>query len=153
MKIFKLLLATATVLSWISCNSNEICCTIVDVDISIHYLNENGQSLFDGNLPYNADDINLYYKKGKEFQKVFNPNYDHPKNCFTYQNEKMETIIRVFPSDVYEGNFSTTLIAFTESIVDTMICEFELGPSREVCKNVWYNGVKMKNREFDIVKK
>ncbi len=153
MQFIKLFFGSMLLLLWITCSSRENCCTVIDSDVNIKYLDENNHSLFSENPAYLQENVDLYYKDGTSYKKFYNSNASHPKNYLFYENENGETVTRIFPSDIYEGNFSTTLIALNEYIVDTMVCEFEFMPSREFCKNVWYNGILMKGKDFEITKK
>ncbi len=68
------------------------------------------------------------------------------------EDENGNLILTVFPSNYYESNQSTTLIELNQNVVDTLVCEFELGSNREICKRAWLNGIEMVNRFIEIEK-
>lgn len=135
-----------------SCEKKEDCCTIVDVDVRIYYTNESGENLINSADEYQESNIKIYYKNGDAFEYVFNANLDYPNMHYIDENENGDLLLTVFPSNFYEGNQSTTLIELNPNVVDTLVCEFELGSNKEICKRAWMNGVEMSNRYIEIKK-
>lgn len=133
-------------------DSASTCCTIIDNAVSIRYINQEGQNLFSNSLEYDESYIRIYYKNNNEFEYVYKGNLDHPNMHHVFKNDLGESVLMVFPSDYYDGNFSTTLIELNENVIDTLLCEFKLESNISAVKNVWLNGVDMKSRDFISVK-
>ena len=136
----------------ISCFNKEECCTIIDVDVQIHYQKESGENLIDSSDEFKQSNIKIYYKNGDEFEYFINGNLDYPNMHYLYEDADLKKILTVFPSNYYEGNQSTTLIELNETHIDTLLCEFELDSNREICKRAWLNGVEMVGRYIEVKK-
>lgn len=135
-----------------SCNKKTDCCAIIDVDVQIHYKNALGESLINSVDDFNESNIKVYYKNGNEFEYIFQGNLDYPNMHRVGEDENGNVILTVFPSNFYEGNQSTTLIELNENVSDTLVCEFDLEGSREVCTGAWLNGIEMNNRYIEVEK-
>ena len=101
---------------------------------------------------FNESNIKIYYKNEDEFEYIFKGNLDYPNMHYVNEDENGNLILTVFPSNYYEGNLSTTLIELNPNMVDTLVCEFELGSNREICKRAWINSIEMNNRYIEIKK-
>ncbi len=128
------------------------CCTIIDTDVQIHYQTQTGDDLINSSQEFNQANIKIYYLVGGEFEYVYNNNLDNPGYFDVYKDQNDRQILRIFPSNNYDGDFSTTLIELNESVIDTLYCEFELTNSSEICKKVWLNGEEYDNRYLEIMK-
>lgn len=151
---FKHLFLIITLLSFgtFGCSDKTDCCTVIDVDVNIHYTNQEGKNLINSKSEFDKSGIKVYYKKGKNFEYIYIGNLDAPNMHRVYEDENGNLILRVYPSNYYEGNTSTTLIELNPNVTDTLRCEFDLGANREVCKKAWLNGVEMKDRFIKTVK-
>lgn len=136
----------------VGCDKKTDCCTIIDVDVQILYKNESGQNLINSNDDFKESNIKVYYKNGNEFEYIYNGNLDSPNMHRIHEDENGNLILTVFPSNYYEGNQSTTLVELNQNEIDTLVCEFELGDNREICKKAWLNGIEMVNRFIEIKK-
>jgi len=134
------------------CEKKGDCCAIVDVDVQIYYKNESGDNLINSVYEYQESNIKIYYKNGDAFEYVYNANLDYPNMHHVDTNGNGNLLLTVYPSNYYEGNQSTTLIELNSNVRDTLVCEFELGSNREICKRAWLNGVEMSNRYIEIEK-
>ena len=160
MKIMKkrMIISVAIVLNGIliigvsSCGEKTDCCTIIDVDVQIHYQTQSGENLINSDDDFNESNIKIYYKNEDEFEYIFKGNLDYPNMHYVNEDENGNLILTVFPSNYYEGNLSTTLIEQNPNMVDTLVCEFELGSNREICKRAWINSIEMNNRYIEIKK-
>lgn len=142
----------AVVQAFFACSEKKKeCCTTIETNIDIRFVDASGQDLFGSSPQYDEKDVRIYYKTGDEFEYVFEGNLDYPNMHFFY-NAGSKRVLRVFPSNHYKDSFSETLIELNENTRDTMKCEFDLGSNYEVCKKVWYNGREMEGRYFEIVK-
>ncbi|MEZ4911242.1 MAG: hypothetical protein R2774_10315 [Saprospiraceae bacterium] len=141
-----------SILLFQSCKNEVDCCVIVDVDVQVHYKNGLGQNLINSSAEFQASNIKIFYKKGDTFEYVYNSNLDSPNMHRIDTDSDNNIILTVFPSNYYEGNFSTTLIRLNETVVDTLVCEFLIGNGKEICKKAWLNGVEMENRFIEVVK-
>jgi len=151
-KLVAILIIGALLTGISSCDKKEDCCTIVDVDVQIYYKNESGKNLINSIDDFKESNVKVYYKKGDKFEYIFKGNLDYPNMHRVDDDGNGRLILTVYPSNYYEGNQSTTLIELNPSIVDTLVCEFELGSNREICKRAWLNGIEMSNRYIEMVK-
>lgn len=135
-----------------SCEKKSDCCTIIDVDVAIHYQTQSGENLINSDVDFSESNIKLYYKNGSDYEYAYNSNLDYPNYYNVYEGGDGKLVLTVFPSNYYDGNQSITLLQLNESVTDTLICEFELDVNKEICKKAWLNGVEMNNR-FMAVKK
>ena len=151
-KTLNLLVLGLFVLSFISCDNNENCCTIVDVDVSFHYRDKMGNNLINRTLEFDASKIKIYYKNKDKFEYINRGNLDNSQMYTLHEDETKNLILTVYPSDFYEGNQSTTLIELNPNVVDTLRCEFDLQSNRTVCKRAWRNGLEIQNRYIEVEK-
>lgn len=145
-------LAPLLILFSLSCDNTEDCCVIIDNDVQIHYKNALGQNLINSTEAFQASNIKIFFKKGDAYEYVYNSNFDNPNMHRLDTDPNDNLILTVFPSDIYQGNFSTTLIQLNKNVVDTLYCEFLLDDGNQICKNAWLNGVVMKNRFIEVTK-
>ncbi len=133
-----LLLIALTIIA--SCTTDEIdCCTIIDTGVSIKYLNEEGENLFEMNGGLNVSDINIYHKINNEWVKYFEGNLDYPKGLRTVERED-GTYLVIFPStNIVENGYSETKIEFSNSDFDILKTEVDKKKSNEIVTKVWYN--------------
>lgn len=141
-----LLLFGTLIVGVVGCWSNSDCCTIIDTDVSILYKNAQGDNLINSTDEFKESNIRVYYKNGNDFEYVFNGNLDAPNMHRVYEDQNENLSLTIFPSNFYKGNQSTTLVELNPSVVDTLVCEFELDDNREICTRAWLNGVEMANR-------
>lgn len=134
------------------CDKKTDCCTIIDTDVQILYRNELGKNLINSMSDFEESNIKVYYKNGNKFEYIYEGNLDSPNMHRIHEDENGNLILTVFPSNYYESNQSTTLIELNQNVVDTLVCEFELGSNREICKRAWLNGIEMVNRFIEIEK-
>lgn len=134
------------------CNKESDCCFIIDTDVQILYKDNNGNNLINSVDQYNENKIRVYYKKGDEYEYVYKGDLDAPNMHKLYVDQDSNLVLTVYPSNNYEGNFSTTLIELNPNVVDTLLCEFDLSTNREVCINAWLNGIEMPNRILEVEK-
>ncbi len=136
-----------------SCEKNsDDCCTIIDVDVRIHYQTQAGENLINSSAEFDESKIKIYYKNGNEFEYIFKGNLDYPNMHYVEEDSNGKMILSIFPSNYYEGNLSTTLIELNDNVTDTLVCEFELDGNKEICKQAWLNGIEMNNRFLEIKK-
>ena len=147
-----IILTGIILLGILSCDSSDNCCTLIDVDVRIHYQTPASENLINSSDDFDASKIRIYYKEDDEYDYVFYGNYTYPNMHYVYEDENEDLILTVFASNRYQGNFSTTLIELNPNVVDTLLCEFELDSNREICKNVWLNGEEMGSRYFEVVR-
>lgn len=134
------------------CKEKTDCCVIIDTDVQIHYQNQSGENLINSSSDFDESNIKIYYKNGDEFEYIYKSNLDYPNMHRLNQDANGNLILTIFPSDYYEDNRSTTLIALNPGVVDTLVCEFELGSNSQICTQAWLNGMKMNDRYIEIEK-
>ena len=96
-----------------SCDKKAvICCTNIDIGISIKYVNEEGENLFELEMDgLNESNINIYHKINYEWVKYFEGNLDYPKGIRIIEREDGKYLV-IFPSIVMvENNFNPLGIA------------------------------------------
>ena len=135
-----------------SCKIESDCYTIIDVDVQIHYQTQQGENLLNSSIEFKTSNIKVYYKNGAEYEYINRGNLDAPNMHYVYEDANNRLILTVFPSNYYEGNFSTTPIELNENHVDTLVCEFDLDRNKEVCISAWLNGIEMNNRFIETMK-
>lgn len=133
------------------CNKKSDCCTFIDVDLRIFYQDSSGHSLINSNPFFQASNIQIYFKNGDQFEYAFDSNLDYP-NHFYVETIQSKEILRLFPSNFYKENRSTTLIALNKAIVDTLVCEFDFNNNNTILKQAWLNGIEIKNRYIEVKK-
>lgn len=142
-----------------ACSENgKDCCTNIDIEISIKYINENGENLFElDNNALNESDINIYHKVNNEWVKYFEGNLDYPKGIRIIESEDEKYLV-VFPSTVIvENNYSETKIEFSQTDYDIIKTEIDNSGSNIITTKVWYNNqlkweAYQTERIFEIVK-
>jgi len=135
-----------------SCEKKTNCCTTIDTHVQILYKNQLGESLINSTSDFEESKIKVYYKNGNEFEYVYNGNLDAPNMHKVDEDENGNLILKVFLSNFYEGNESTTLVELNPNTVDTLEAEFELDDNREICKRAWLNGQEMNDRFIEVEK-
>lgn len=151
-KTLALLMVGIIMIGMSGCGGNEDCCTIIDVDVRIHYQTQAGDNLINSVDDFKESNIKVYYMKGEEFEYVNSGNLDFPNMHRIDEDGNGNLILTVFPSNYYEDNQSTTLIELNPNVVDTLVGEFELGSNKEILKRAWLNGVEMTNRFIEVMK-
>ena len=133
-----LLLIAVTLIA--SCTTDEKdCCTIIDTGVSIKYLNEEGENLFEMDGGLNVADINIYHKIDNEWVKYFEANLDYPKGLRSVERED-GTYLVIFPStNIVENDYSETKIEFSDTDFDILKTEVDKKNSNEIVTKVWYN--------------
>ena len=133
-----LLLIAVTLIA--SCTTDEKdCCTIIDTGVSIKYLNEEGENLFEMEGGLNVADINIYHKINNEWVRYFEGNLDYPKGLRTVERED-GTSLDIFPSTtIVENGYSETKIEFSEFDSDILKTQVDKNNSNEIVTKVWYN--------------
>lgn len=152
MKSSLISLAGIALVGAFSCDKKSDCCTIIDTDVSIHYITKSGSDLINSSDDFDESNIRIYYKNGNAFEYVYKGNLDNPGMYLLDPDENGKLILTVFPSNYYESNQSSTLIELNPNAIDTLVCEFELESNREICKKAWLNGVEMNNRFIQVMK-
>lgn len=151
-KLISILIIGILIIGIISCDNKTDCCTIIDTDVQILYKNESGENLINSNSDFDESNIKVYYKNGSEFEYIYKGNLDSPNMHRIDEDGNGNLILTVYPSYYYEGNQSTTLIELNQNVVDTLVCEFELGSNQEICKMSWLNRIEMDKRFLEIIK-
>ena len=140
-----------------ACEEASDCCSVVDTSLDIKYSDVNGgnwlnqQGLHEGN-------ITVYFMKEGRKEKVHRGHLDTPKMFSIYRNASDQEILRLFPSDYIENGKSYTLIEFSATDVDTVVCLFNTSNSSIIGEEVWYNGKSVWNidqsspRAIEVIK-
>ncbi|MDA7501931.1 hypothetical protein N8482_01520 [Chitinophagales bacterium] len=122
-----------------SCNNDESCCTNVDTEISIKYLNQNGQNLFELTDGYSLSDITIYHRVNDEWVYYSEANLTYPKGIRTVDRED-GTYLSIFPSTtIVMDSYSETKIEFSADDIDLIRTEIDNSNSNTIVTKVWYN--------------
>jgi hypothetical protein len=142
MKKILLLLAAILILGCSTDEDEKVnCCTIIDTGVSIKYVNEDGENLFELDGGLTEADIAIYHKINNEWVKYYEGNLDYPKGFRIVEREDgTGTYLVVFPSTtIIENNYSETKIEFSKSDFDVLKTEIDRSNSNEIVTKVWYN--------------
>ena len=140
-----------------SCKKSLDCCTNVDIGISIRYIDIDSINILNSANGLQEDNIKIFHKIEGNWERAFDTNMDLTQGIYVYEREG-ENYLMLFPStDFYDGNFSETMIEFSDNDFDIVKTQFDLSNGNLVIQKVWYNDVlKWESynleRSFDIVK-
>ncbi len=145
---------------FMSCSSDDDkqCCVVFDTEISIKYLNENGDNVLDmANGGINFTAINVFQKIDNQWVRYSEGSSDYPKGIRIITREDGK-YLSVFPSTVtVSNNYSETKLEFSEGYSDIIKTEIDRSSSNTIVTKVWYNDeLKWEayetERMFEIVK-
>jgi hypothetical protein len=130
------------------------CCTNIDTNISIHYIDKDGKDLIGTSEMFKKENIDIYYVINGVAERVNNPSLDLPEN-FRVSDESGQRILTLFPNT--SSDVSLTIIEFNKTIRDTIECKINNNDCGIFCTEVKYNGIikwngNDKARSFDLVK-
>ncbi|MCU4157459.1 hypothetical protein J1N10_15890 [Carboxylicivirga sp. A043] len=122
-----------------SCSHNNDCCSVVDVGITIKYLNETGENLLEVENGINTSEISLFHKVNDEWIEYYEGNLDYPKGLKTEERENIKYLV-VFPSTtITVADYSETMIQFSDSDFDIIRTKIDKSNSNIIVTEVWYN--------------
>jgi len=153
----KIILLLIIGISLTACSNKNDCCVNIDTGISVKYLNEGGENLFEIDNGYNESDITIYHKINGEWNEYYEGNLDSPKGITLVDSEDGKYIV-IFPSTTFVGNNnSETKIEFSDSDSDIIKTEIDKSNSNTIVTKVWYNDVLEweayeTERMFEIIK-
>lgn len=124
----------------IGCSPDERdCCIIIDTAVTIKYVNEEGENLFEPDNGLTTEDITLYYKINDEWVKYFKGKLDSTKGIRIDERED-GSYLTIFPGKhIVAERYSETKIEFSESDSDILRTEITKSNSNEFVTKVWYN--------------
>ena len=140
-----------------ACSHKNDCCVHIDTGISIKYLNQEGENLFEIENGYHESDITMYHKINKEWQEYYKANLDSPKGITIIDQEDGKYLLISPSTTLTENGYSETKITFSEADSDIIKTEIDKSNSNTIVTKVWYNDVlKWKAYEtekmFEIIK-
>ena len=141
-----------------ACNSSDdpVCCTNIDIGVSIKYLNTDGENLISLG-EFTESNIEVYHKIDGDWVRFFNGNLDAPKGITIIENEGV-SYLQIFPSTTTNTDgISETKIEFSTSDFDILQTEINKNAGNEVVTKVWYNNelkweAPQNDRTFEVVK-
>ena len=138
-KVIHFLLIAAMV---ISCkNDDEDCCTIVDTNIIIKFVDQNGKNLLnDVEGGIEPAGIVLYYKVNGQWEEYFESNLDAPKGYLTTEESGDAFFVLYTDPSYSENNNAEIKIQFTETLSGILKAEFNQSGGNLICTKVWYDG-------------
>jgi len=127
----KLILLSVSIFFLLACEKDDPnnCCTVVNIGVSIKYINEDGENLFQTENALNISDIKVFHKLDSAWEEYFEGNLDHPKGLseLTVEGEKFLNITTSIESDA--NHISETKLSFSEN--DEAIIKTEI---KQKCK-------------------
>lgn len=112
-------------------------------DIGLSFVDEQGNDRLnpDHSSPFTENNLEIYYLKDGEKERVFNGNLDYPKNFKLYISEGEENSrLQLALSNHVEGDGNTqTLIEFPDGTVDTVTMK-PLNGYANSAERLWYDG-------------
>lgn len=141
----------------ISCNTDEPnCCTNIDTNILIKYLDDQGQNLLESGV-YSESNINIYHLIDGSWERYFNGFRDSPKGITVNQLEDGLYLTLSPSSTTNTSGISETKIEFSENDFDVIKAEIEKSSNSQIITKVWYNDqlkweAYATERKFEVVK-
>ena len=138
----KKLLVTAFLLSiFMACNDK--CCTDIDLDIQLSFVNADDEDLLDTNLENSirSDEINLYYLINGQKVRVIDNQIDRSENFNVSYSEyfKKNVLHLVVSHHLDENNQSITFLELNQNDTDTIKCSIIERGNVTFINTVWYN--------------
>jgi len=152
----KIILFLIIGISLAACSNEDDCCINIDVGISVKYLNEEGDNLFEIENGYNESDVTIYHKINGEWNEYYEANLDYPKGITLIDREDGKYLM-IFPNTRLVDNNSETKIEFSNTDFDIIKTEIDNSNSNTIVTKVWYNDVLEweayeTERMFEIIK-
>ncbi len=141
-----------------ACNSSDdpICCTNIDINVSIKYLNSEGENLI-ALGEYVESNIQIYHRIDGDWERYYQGNLDYPKGIRLDEFED-GSYLTLFPSTTTNAEgISETKIEFSASDFDILRAEVDRANGNEIITKVWYNDVLKwegpeTERRFEVIK-
>lgn len=111
------------------------CCMVIDTKVSIKYLNEDGENLFEIENGLSPDDVTIYHKVNNVWERFYVEFLDYPKGFMMVERED-GTYLAVFTSrHIVDDGISETKIEFSENDFAILKAEIERnGPNETITK-------------------
>lgn len=126
------------VIGLLGCTSND-CCTVVDTQINLQYLDSNSTDWFLLHPEENPNNLRVYYLKNGRYELVDEVNQDH-RYGYSVATGSASTRFTLFPSHYYTENTSTTVVELPQVFSDTLVGQFHLKDTQEKLEKLWVNG-------------
>lgn len=152
-KMFKSFsLVVIAVLIGCSSETGPLCCAPPNANIEFSIVDTQGADRLDPdhNSSLSESNLDIYYLKDGEKEKVFDGNLDYPKNFKIYYSEgEGKFTMMLWPSNhIEEDGNTTTLIEFPDSTVDTVTMEPTNEDANSAVK-IWYDDQLVWDRNSD----
>ena len=130
-----------------NCNDNNDCCTVIDTDIGIEYINEKEEDLLNSKTVnhYNKNDIKVFYLVNGVKKEIFRGNLDYPKMFEVSSSMNSDSIIKygltLFLNDLSGEEIKTTYLQLSENDTDTITHTLQKtkNNNNKIIDKVWYN--------------
>lgn len=121
-------------------------------EMLLSFVDEQGNDRLDPDhsIPLSESNLDIYYLKDGEKEKVFDGNLDYPKNFKIYYSEgEGKFTMMLWPSNhIEEDGNTTTLIEFPDATVDTVTMEPTNEDANSAVK-IWYDDQLVWDRNSD----
>jgi hypothetical protein len=148
----KLILLSVSIFFLLACEKDDPknCCTVVDIGVSIKYINENEENLFQTENALNISDIKVFHKVDSEWEEYFEGNLDNPKGLSELEinGEKFLGISTSIRTD--SNHISETKLSFSENDEAIIKTEISKNANNTLVEKVWYNGSLKWEREDNV---
>lgn len=139
----------ALLLTVTACEKENIGYTIVDTDIDLSVVNQEGVDLLSNGTIVESKVKTFHLIEG-EFVEYFEDHLDAPRGLLFVEEEREgHHFIRLFPSDKMVDKKSVTIIdwGLEEYPQDTLVATFALSRNAKVCTSVALNGEEVWNEK------
>lgn len=158
--MLKKILLLITITFFTACSvdkDNPDCCTIIDTKVTIKYVNQEGENLFEIENGFNQEDVNIYHKINNEWEKFHVEFLDYPRGFMMVEREDGTYLAAFTSRHIVGSGISETRIEFAEDDSDVIRAEIERNGANEKITKVWYNDElkweeDQTERMFEIVK-
>lgn len=127
----------------LSCSEEEepmACCTMLDHQVDLKYLNEEGENLLETEDPVQLSDIDVYHKIESEWKGYFEGHHDIT-NSFRIVEIEGEQHLRVFLSlETDENGISETKLVFPGGVEDIIKAEILVDGGLTTVRKLWFKG-------------
>ena len=138
----KKILTCLFLFTFVSCQKEEDCCDIIDVDVVIIYENEKGEDLLnpENEASFDHDDIKIYFDVGGNKEYAYQGNLDYPNFHYVNQDADGKYHLVVYANTELVNQKSVTFIELNESTTDTLRLIFKTPNQSLITEKIWYNG-------------
>lgn len=124
-----------------SCTEDEpmLCCTVIDANVAIEYMNAQGENLFETPSAPDLSEIDVYHKIDSEWVEYFEGNLDYPKGLRLADIEDQTYLVVFVNLSSGNDNISETKMVFPGGDEDVIRTEINKTGNNSIVTKVWFN--------------